>query len=554
MKSRTTTRIWEWLSQPRNQKTLTFIGGGIAAVTIAGWTLYTHLVESRSAHQQKEISQSLAGSGTAIVQTGNGTIYISNTQGISADDYARIAAELGVTQSALRVFFNILEKKQVKIEDLDRTLRDIAAQYKALRKEVDELSGDSATTKLRKQAVEALDAGDFNSAEKLLKRIYDLNVEAAKKFKTSVEERLVVAAVSLAELGELKSSQLAFAEASTYYRRAAELVPVSTTSSKRAEYLYKQSRAALVAGNLAEAEQASIDSIAIQEHTKSDNVANFATTISELATVYQQQGRYGEAESQYQRAVSTLEKKGKHERLLLVTVLEGLAVVYRKQGRYSQALAVLNRAMTLEEQVREPNQIRLAIALNNMGVIYGTIGRHAEAEPLLNRALTIQEKEFGSDHLVVAATLGNLGTEYEAQGRYVEAERHQQRVLTILERYLGRNHLLLGNVLNNLMTVSAAQKKFDEAENYGKRALSIRLRVLGQTHPDVAVVLGNLSGLYRDQGRYPEAEEYNQRALSILEKTLGPTHPEAVLSLGISLRFMSTKAAMTRQSVIFSVP
>jgi hypothetical protein len=54
-----------------------------------------------------------------------------NFQGISEEKYQRLTEELGVTRSALKSFFKILEQQQVPPEDLDHTLRQIATSYKA---------------------------------------------------------------------------------------------------------------------------------------------------------------------------------------------------------------------------------------------------------------------------------------------------------------------------------------------------------------------------------------------------------------------------------------
>jgi hypothetical protein len=37
---------WAWLSNPRNQKVLAFIGGGITAVAAAGWQIYLHFADT----------------------------------------------------------------------------------------------------------------------------------------------------------------------------------------------------------------------------------------------------------------------------------------------------------------------------------------------------------------------------------------------------------------------------------------------------------------------------------------------------------------------------
>lgn len=35
--------MWEWLSDPQAQKTLAFVGGGVAAVVAGGWAVFKFL-------------------------------------------------------------------------------------------------------------------------------------------------------------------------------------------------------------------------------------------------------------------------------------------------------------------------------------------------------------------------------------------------------------------------------------------------------------------------------------------------------------------------------
>jgi hypothetical protein len=37
--------MWEWLSDPQVQKTLAFVGGGIAAVVAAGWAVVKFVLD-----------------------------------------------------------------------------------------------------------------------------------------------------------------------------------------------------------------------------------------------------------------------------------------------------------------------------------------------------------------------------------------------------------------------------------------------------------------------------------------------------------------------------
>jgi alanyl-tRNA synthetase len=157
--------------------------------------------------------------GTAFIQAGEGKIVITNIQGIDPAVHQKLAKQLGVTEAALKSFFKILEQKEVPPEDLDSTLRTIAERYKDLQKKLEEVSGeDAAVAELKRQAKEALEAGDFERAEKLLNEASKKDLEAARAMQERAKQRLLSAAASKAQNGELKYTQLAYAEAAQYYR------------------------------------------------------------------------------------------------------------------------------------------------------------------------------------------------------------------------------------------------------------------------------------------------------------------------------------------------
>ena len=115
------TEAWRFLNNEMNQKTLAFIGGGIAAVVIGGWQFYTHFAPSGSSEQPAP-AVTASGGGVAsgrdirITQTGPGTLIVGGVHGISPEDFQKVSAELGVTQAALASFFKVLEKQKVAPE------------------------------------------------------------------------------------------------------------------------------------------------------------------------------------------------------------------------------------------------------------------------------------------------------------------------------------------------------------------------------------------------------------------------------------------------------
>jgi len=96
---------WTWLGKPTNQKTLTFVGSGLAIVAGAFWQIYPHLFGAQasktSTAQQTTATQggiaasgsintTASSGGTAIIQTGTGSIHITNTQGLSEEKFQRL--------------------------------------------------------------------------------------------------------------------------------------------------------------------------------------------------------------------------------------------------------------------------------------------------------------------------------------------------------------------------------------------------------------------------------------------------------------------------------
>ena len=72
--------------------------------------------------------------------------------------------------------------------------------------------------------------------------------------------------------------------------------------------------------------------------------------------------------------------------------LNNLAVLYDEQGRYAEAEPLYKRALAIREKALGPDHPDVATSLNNLALLYDDQGRYADAEPLFKRALAISEK------------------------------------------------------------------------------------------------------------------------------------------------------------------
>ncbi len=307
--------------------------------------------------------------------------------------------------------------------------------------------------------------------------------------------------------------------------------PALATSLGRLAELYREQ------GRFGQAEPLFLRALAIQEQQLGADHPAVATTLNNLALLYKSQGRYGQAEPLYLRALAIGEQQLGADHPEVATTLNNLANLYKNQGRYAEAEPLYLRALAISEQQLGADHPEVATTLNNLANLYKNQGRYAEAEPLYLRALAIGEQQLGAYHPAVATRLNNLALLYEAQGRYAEAEPLYLRALAIGEQQLGADHPLVATYLNNLANLYEAQGRYAEAEPLYLRALAIGEQQLGADHPAVATRLNNLAYLYRAQGRDTEAEPLYIRTIDIDERCYGCDHPEVAIDL-INLAYL----------------
>jgi len=294
---------------------------------------------------------------------------------------------------------------------------------------------------------------------------------------------------------------------------------------------------------------------------------NVATSLNNLAYLYDAQGLYSEAEPLYKQALKILRDMWGNTHPNVATSLNNLAEIYRSQGRYNEAESLYKQALELRKRLLGEAHPDVATTLNNLALLYKAQGRYDEAEPIYKQALNLLRAEFGERHVLVSTILNNQALLYQEQGRYSEAEESFTKVLdidcfllpeghpdiatglnnlaslyTVQRRYseaeplfkqalmirrarLGNQHLSVANDLNNLALLYKKQRRYNEAESLYNEALAIRRARLGNQHPDIAISLNNLASLYKEQKRYKEAEPFFREALAIRRTILGEKHP-----------------------------
>ncbi|HEX7232850.1 MAG TPA: tetratricopeptide repeat protein [Candidatus Binatia bacterium] len=109
-----------------------------------------------------------------------------------------------------------------------------------------------------------------------------------------------------------------------------------------------------------------------------------------------EQGKYGDAETHYLKAIALTEKHAGTDQPDFADQLNNLAGIYRSQARYRDAEKLYRRAIEIWERQSRSEHLKLALAMNNLGGLYALEGQYADAEALFERAVRIQEKSLES--------------------------------------------------------------------------------------------------------------------------------------------------------------
>src|SRR4030095_5929464 len=102
--------------------------------------------------------------------------------------------------------------------------------------------------------------------------------------------------------------------------------------------------------------------------------------------------------------------------------LNGLAERCSKEGRYGEAESLYQKAIGISESTFGHNS-ETAGLLNDLVLTLRSQAKYGEAESLYRKALEINQNLLGAKHTKVATILHNLGEVCRYQGKFAEAHR-----------------------------------------------------------------------------------------------------------------------------------
>lgn len=279
-------------------------------------------------------------------------------------------------------------------------------------------------------------------------------------------------------------------------------------------------------GHFKEAEAAFTEAYDLRKKDPSDTV-QLALAAHNLGDLYRRINKMAQAEELLKQASQLYASRPVNQ----ATTIGTLGMLYENEGRYKDAEAELKESLRLDLANLPPDHPDVVRSRNNLGTFYTRMGRFAEAREQLTQCLEINRSTFHGDHPRVAFALNNLGLVDEAIDRNEEALAEYSEAIAMQRRILSANSPDIAITLNNLGLIKVKLSRLSDAEKDLQDAIDIRKRTFGGDHPDVAQALNNLSTVYEHEGRYEEAEKVLREALTKYQKSEGENHPDAAMAM-----------------------
>src|SRR5262249_23655884 len=217
----------------------------------------------------------------------------------------------------------------------------------------------------KNEAVATICTGNSTRAEWQQRRAFDADLATARRAQDVANKRLLTAAKTRADLGQLNLAQLRYAAAAEDFQQAANLVPAGG-ALVRSGYLNSAGLAAGRAANYPLASTTLAEALAIRERLLDPEHPDVAVSLNNLALLLQDTNRLSEAEP------------------------------------------LSRRALAISEKSYGPDHPDVATGLNNLASLLQDTNRLSEAEPLYRRALAIAEKSYGPHHPTTETIRRNL--------------------------------------------------------------------------------------------------------------------------------------------------
>lgn len=233
--------------------------------------------------------------------------------------------------------------------------------------------------------------------------------------------------------------------------------------------------------------------------------ARLGRTLNRLGVLRAQAGQHAEAERAFKRAIANIRMTAGADHPELATYVSNLAAVYEADGKREHAVAQYEHALAIYERHGACNT-DAARSLDALGRLYAAGGNDVKALYALRRALSLKEAALGAGDWDTGVTREKLGEFYFRQGRHNEAEPYFWNSVAIRAKALGDGDPALWRLYARLARLYAGQKKYHRAEQLLRYAIQLLSAAQMPDHSRIVTELCALEQIYRQMGRFSQAD------------------------------------------------
>jgi CHAT domain-containing protein/Tfp pilus assembly protein PilF len=162
----------------------------------------------------------------------------------------------------------------------------------------------------------------------------------------------------------------------------------------------------------------------------------YAIVLNNQAILLARIGRIDQAVEKLNMATAILDKLKKKSPRNTVGFQSNLALLYQQQGKYTEAESIY---LKLEKTLGAKDPFYAGV-LNNLALLYIQMNQLDKVEPYLIKSRDVYKSRFGGQNPNYAKVLNDLGNFYRMQGKFAEAEQNLSEALSIRGTALDSNH------------------------------------------------------------------------------------------------------------------
>ena len=464
-------KILAWLNKDKNFVIL-------AGVCTCFWALFTYFNTNQS---EKSLHNSTSLTGNTF---NNSPVQIeqNNINGYTAEQYNKNLNEdlasrkkdweraNGAEKALISLQLSAIQEKQF---NLQKSYQDTLAENQKLNLALNEFKTKNLkiTTQQFIDAQSALQRGDSSKADIVFKEIENAENEHIASAANAAYQRARIAnnAFRWKDALELASKANHLYPKSELYTSFYATLLLNTGDSLQAEKLYEQSL-----------------QLAINKY--GTNSLEAANQHSGLAEAYKT-SNFELAESHNLKAIEIAKAPRKDapiNSLFLGNLYSNLATLYQENGKYSESEINQLKAIAIHEKALPANHPDLSIDYNNLAGLYRLQGKLNEAEKYQLKSIAIDEKALPVGHPSLPRHYDNLAQIYMLKGSkpidmpsLLKAKLFLLKAIGLLEKYPPPVESNVGSTYLNLGFTYIFMQDYKAAEPYFAKAADIAVKYFG---------------------------------------------------------------------------